>query len=305
MLKGYVKEINFKTVMVMMAMAAVMLLAAMAVSLQSASADDSVEEPKDFKAEKVGLYNKAKVSWSKAKGADGYQIYRSTKKFGKYKKVKQTGKDSESYVNKKLKKRAVYYYKMRAVSDNGKEHSSFTKPEKVVVKYKIAQVSDVTVEQLVRYFKKSGHKFPRYYKKTDTPTLKKFCQAYIDECADEGIDAKVAFVQSMLETGWLKFGGSVSIRQNNFAGLGAVGGGVKGNSFKTVKKGIRAQIQHLKAYATNKPLNKKCVDKRYKYVNRGCAPYVEWLGIGDNPTGNGWCAGSGYGYTIVKMIHKI
>ena len=193
----------------------------------------------------------------------------------------------------------LYYY------DNGKEHSSFTKPKKVVVKYRIAQVSDVTAAQLVRYFKKSGHKFPRYYKKTDTPTLKKFCQAYIDECADEGIDAKVAFVQSMLETGWLKFGGSVSIRQNNFAGLGAVGGGVKGNSFKTVKKGIRAQIQHLKAYATKKPLNKKCVDKRYKYVNRGCAPYVEWLGIGDNPTGNGWCAGSGYGYTIVKMIHKI
>lgn len=302
MLKGYVREINLKSVSVVIAVAVMMLLAVMAVSLQNASAKDSIDEPDNFKAEKTGLFNKAKVSWSKSKDADGYQIYRSTKKFGKYKKIKQTGKNSESYINKKLKK-AVYYYKMRAVS--GGDKSDFTKPEKVVVKYKIAQVSDVTAEELAKYYKKSGHKFPRYYKKTDTPTLKAFCQAYIDECADEEIDAEVAFVQSMLETGWLKFGGSVSIKQNNFAGLGAVGGGVKGNSFKTVKKGIRAQIQHLKAYATKKPLKKKCVDKRYKYVNRGCSPYVEWLGIDDNPTGNGWCAGSGYGYTIVKMISNI
>ena len=271
----------------------------------AAAGKGEIAEPGHFSAKKVGLYNKAKLSWTKSNGADGYQIYRSTKKFGSYKKVKQTGKNSSSFINKKLKKKAVYYYKIRAVGQNGKEKSDFTAPKKVVVKNSITGTSDVTAKQLAAYYRKSGHSFPRYYKKTDTKTLLAFCQAYIDEAAAENIDARVAFVQAMLETGWLKFGGSVSIKQNNFAGLGAVGGGVKGNKFKTVKIGIRAQIQHLKAYANKAPLNKKCVDKRFKYVKRGCAPYVEWLGIDDNPTHNGWCVGSGYGYTVVKMMNKI
>lgn len=172
-------------------------------------------------------------------------------------------------------------------------------------RHKITGFHKVTTKQLVRFYKSSGHKFPSYYKKTDTPTLKDFCRTYIKESKSENINAKVAFAQAMLETGWLKFGGSVSIKQHNFAGLGATGGSVKGNTFKTVRGGIRAQIQHLKAYANHEPLNKKCVDKRFSYVERGCSPYVEWLGIGDNPKGNGWCAGSGYGYSLMTLIKKI
>ena len=82
----------------------------------------------------------------------------------------------------------------------------------------------------------------------------------------------------MKETGFLQYGGDASVEQFNFAGLGTTGGGVPGNSYPDVRTGIRAQIQHLKAYATADPLNGKCVDDRYEYVKKGTAPYVEWLG---------------------------
>ena len=82
----------------------------------------------------------------------------------------------------------------------------------------------------------------------------------------------------MKETGFLQFGGDVSIEQFNFAGIGTTGGGVPGNSYPDVRTGVRAQIQHLKAYATDEPLNQTCVDNRYEYVEKASAPYVQWLG---------------------------
>lgn len=53
------------------------------------------------------------VSWTKSKGfgVDGYQIYRSAKKTGTYKKVISTKK--LSYKNTGLKKGVKYYYKVR------------------------------------------------------------------------------------------------------------------------------------------------------------------------------------------------
>jgi hypothetical protein len=53
----------------------------------------------------------------------------------------------------------------------------------------------------------------------------------------------------VLETNSLKFTGDVRSRQNNFAGLGATGGGVPGESFADVSSGVLAQLQHLVAYA--------------------------------------------------------
>ncbi len=58
-----------------------------------------------------------------------------------------------------------------------------------------------------------------------------------------------AFFQMVVETNSLKFTGDVSASQNNFAGLGATGGGVKGERFRTVSDGVRAQLQHLLIYA--------------------------------------------------------
>ena len=109
----------------------------------------------------------------------------------------------------------------------------------------------------------------------------------------------------MKETAWLKFGGDVKIEQNNFAGLGTTGGGVAGASFTTVREGIRAQIQHLKAYGSKDALKNECVDPRFSLVTRGSAPYVEWLGLKENPNGYGWATSEGYGIDIEKMVKNL
>ena len=97
-------------------------------------------------------------------------------------------------------------------------------------------------------------------------------------------------------------GGDASAGQFNFSGLGTTGGGVAGNSFPDVRTGIRAQVQHLKAYASSEDLNQACVDNRFQYVARESAPYVEWLGIQENPYGGGWAAGRSYGYKLRSLL---
>lgn len=99
---------------------------------------------------------------------------------------------------------------------------------------------------------------------------------FIDEGAKEGVRGDGAFCQSLIETGYFKFGGDVRPGQHNFAGLGATGG-VPGLTFPDDRTGIRAQIQHLKAYATAEPLTQACVDPRWKHVSKGCAPAFERL----------------------------
>jgi hypothetical protein len=59
----------------------------------------------------------------------------------------------------------------------------------------------------------------------------------------------IAFFQMMLETGNLSFKGDVSASQNNFAGLGATGHHVHGESFPDVATGVKAHLQHLLLYA--------------------------------------------------------
>lgn len=131
-------------------------------------------------------------------------------------------------------------------------------------------------------------------------------QLYIEEGEAEGIRGDIAAAQSFVETGNYEFKGSaVTIDQNNFCGMGVTANGMKGNRFATRREGVRAQIQHLKAYATEDALKNACVDPRYKYVVKGCAPYVEYLGIQENPSGKGWAAGAGYGSKILAVLDKI
>lgn len=162
----------------------------------------------------------------------------------------------------------------------------------------------VTVAQMMAYYQANAS-YPGYYGGSDAPSLKKFCTIYYNECKAENIRVEVAFVQAMKETNFLRYTGDVDISQYNFAGIGATGGGAKGNSFSTVTLGIRAHIQHLKAYANSEPLTKTCVDPRFTYVSRGTAPYVEWLGIPDNPYGKGWATAQNYGSSILQMIAKM
>ncbi len=129
---------------------------------------------------------------------------------------------------------------------------------------------------------------------------------YLSEGEAENIRGDIAFAQSCVETGNFTFTGSaMKLSQNNFCGMGATKKGEAGNSFATPVLGIRAQIQHLKAYANTAKLKQDCVDPRFRYVTRGCAPYVEHLGIPENPKGKGWAAGAGYGEKILKVLYAI
>lgn len=129
---------------------------------------------------------------------------------------------------------------------------------------------------------------------------------YMSEGEAEGVRGDIAFAQSCLETGNFEFSGSaVTLEQNNFCGMGVTDNGMKGNSFDTEQLGIRAQVQHLKAYACTEELVNENVDPRFKYVARGSSPYVEWLGIQENPQGKGWAAGAGYGKKILTILKNM
>lgn len=172
--------------------------------------------------------------------------------------------------------------------------------------YPIMGSSDITVQEMVDYFLASGEEYPaEELAEGGADSIETFCQLYYDEAAAEGVRPEVAFAQTMKETGFLQYGGDASIEQFNFAGIGTTGNGVPGNSYPDVQTGIRAQIQHLKAYATSDSLNQKCVDDRYEYVKKGSAPYVQWLGQQENPEGLGWATGENYGYDIVGMIEDM
>lgn len=139
-------------------------------------------------------------------------------------------------------------------------------------------------------------------------SLEQLAEIFIEEGEAEGVRGDVAFAQSLHETGYFKFGGIVLPTQNNYAGIGALNGNATGQaaSFPDPRTGVRAQIQHLKAYASTEALVNECVDPRFSLVARGVAPYVEWLGAADNPQGCGWAVpGAGYGANIVKLLGQI
>ncbi|MCL1812453.1 MAG: glucosaminidase domain-containing protein [Treponema sp.] len=100
---------------------------------------------------------------------------------------------------------------------------------------------------------------------------------YIAEADKEGINHDVAFAQMCLETGFLRFGGLVIPEMNNFCGLGSIGPGEEGIWFPSVELGVRAHIQHLKAYASEDPLTGELVDPRYRFVRRGSALTINGL----------------------------
>lgn len=139
-------------------------------------------------------------------------------------------------------------------------------------------------------------------------TVEELARMFIEEGETEGVRGDVAFAQSLHETGYFKYGGIVTPEMNNFAGIGALNGNATGQaaSFPDPRTGVRAQIQHLKAYASTEALANACVDPRFSLVARGVAPYVEWLGAADNPQGRGWAVpGAGYGANVVKLLGQI
>lgn len=212
-----------------------------------------------------------------------------------------------------------HYYKKGYAADD--ESTVLTKPNTNTLKPNtnnttsdktpIMGATQTSVAQMVRYYnsKSSGYdtftgenkKYNGSLAKGGASTIEQFAQIVYEEAQAEGIRAEVVFAQCMLETGFLKYGGDVLPNQYNFAGIGATGA-VHGASFENVRVGVRAHVQHLKAYASLDGLTQQCVDPRFNLVARGCAQYVEWLGMKENPKGYGWASAKNYGPNIVNMV---
>jgi Mannosyl-glycoprotein endo-beta-N-acetylglucosaminidase len=128
---------------------------------------------------------------------------------------------------------------------------------------------------------------------------------FIEEGNAEGVSGDVAFMQAIVETGWFRFGGRVDARANNFAGIGAHDRNEPAQ-FPDARAGVRAQIQHLRAYADPKatvcavpPLRRPCADPRFHLVlPRGKAP--RWNDLG----GGNWAESRGYAASILSLYDE-
>jgi len=121
---------------------------------------------------------------------------------------------------------------------------------------------------------------------------------YIAEAETEGINHDIAFAQMCLETGFLRFGGLVVSEMNNFCGLGSIGPGQPGEWFPSVELGVRAHIQHLKAYASDQPLRGELADPRYYLVRKGSSPAVQGLS-------GSWAADKLYAEKIELILKRL
>ena len=119
---------------------------------------------------------------------------------------------------------------------------------------------------------------------------------YREEATIEGVDYDIAFCQMCVETDFLRFPGTVSASQNNFAGLADGTGNLA--TFSSAAIGVRAHIQHLKAYASTEPLARPQVDPRFDFVKRGVAPLVGQLS-------NLWAADPKYGQKILARLEEL
>ena len=177
--------------------------------------------------------------------------------------------------------------------------------QRLIMSAPTASRSEV-IDAMEEAWDEAGYSYPSALSTGGAQTIRDFASIVYDEAVAEGVSPELVFVQAMKETGWLRFGGDVTVSQYNFSGIGAVGGGAKGASFPDVRTGIRAQVQHLRAYAdssvTTASLANAVVDPRFTYVRKGAAPVVEYLGIQENPSHTGWAAAKNYGYDLVSMM---
>lgn len=161
----------------------------------------------------------------------------------------------------------------------------------------IMGASKASMAQITQHCK-AYVQYPGILEKRGAASVEEFVRLLFEEARAEGVRADVVYAQVMKETNYLSFGGSVLPSQCNFAGIGVTSGNASGFSFPDVRTGLRAQVQHLKAYASDKPLWNPCVDPRFTLVTRGIAPTVEELCAR-------WDVDAGYADEVVAIINEV
>mgnify|MGYP004673122299 CR=1 FL=1 len=254
----------------------------------------------------LGDNNVLNISWNSVDNASGYELAGAISEKGSYTTLQTSG--ATSFTHSNLTQGTTYYYKVRAYKDLSsgiRMYGPWSAVKSKAAAHEIMGTSSVTVDQMVSYYNKR-YTFPAdTYRDKGADSAEAFFKILKEEAEAEGVRADVLFAQVMLETGGLTFGGDVQASQCNFGGLGAVGGGAAGETYADVRTGLRAQVQHLKAYASTEGLNNACVDTRFQYVSRGTARYVEWLAIPQNPYGKGWAADADYGTKLLRIMNSL
>ncbi len=209
----------------------------------------------------------------------------------------------------------------------------FRKMDRLLEKYptaitlpngKVLEIADITIEgkaivdaeQLTDWLYSEMSK--RGIDSSNVPD--NLAELYLEIGEEYGIRGDIAFAQAAKETGYFNFTGHVQPWQNNYCGLWAVGApntgseplngadaemvwfeeGVHGAIFAAPEIGVEAHIQHLYAYATDKPLpkGKTLYDPRFIYVKRGTAS--TWVGLNAK-----WAVpGTTYGHSIIYDYWK-
>ncbi len=196
--------------------------------------------------------------------------------------------------------RGVVYVKAIELRDFNVSVSWDSATQTVILR-SILQICAGDIDQLMGRGNTSEVQLMMFLKANNENALSQFPdlpKLYREEATIEGVNYDIAFGQMCLETGFLRFGGDVKISQNNFAGLGSIGGETESGTFPSARIGVRAQIQHLKAYASQEPIVQELVDPRFRFVTRGIAPLVEQLS-------GRWSADLGYGTKIKSIVRRL
>jgi hypothetical protein len=126
---------------------------------------------------------------------------------------------------------------------------------------------------------------------------------YVRYAAEVSLRADVLWAQMIHETGYGKYGGSVSPGQNNYAGIGATGGPVPGHTFPTAEEGVKGHVAHMVAYVYPTDMaswTNSLVDPRYHMVEpRGIARVISDL------DGRWAVPGVGYGERIERHVRSL
>jgi hypothetical protein len=121
----------------------------------------------------------------------------------------------------------------------------------------------LTAKQMANWFRATG-------RTAQIPvSIDQLATYYAKEGRAEGVRGDIAFAQSIVETGYFGFVGSMVKPANyNYAGMGACDSCNSGRQFPTAQIGVRAQIQHLRNFA----------DPTSRAANLANWPVLEWYG---------------------------
>ena len=134
-------------------------------------------------------------------------------------------------------------------------------------------------------------------------TPEEIVDLYYQEAGREGLRWDIVFCQALLETGFFRFGGTVVPQQNNFCGLGTTSATVQGAWFPTTRDGVRAHVQHLMAYTTDRLPATPVIDPRYYLVYKGKVQngfYTRWSQLNGK-----WATGSYYAEKILNLHEQM